>query len=58
MRETPQRLLTRILPGLAPIVGLIARRDLMLRTQAHKFGDLVSQARPSLTMRARARFVE
>ncbi len=58
MRETPRRFMTRILPGLAPVAGLVARRDPMLRTQAHTLGDLVRNARATTTLRARARFVE
>ena len=58
MRENPRSLLTRLFPGMAPVAGVIARRDKLLRAPSQTFGSLARQARATQTLRARARFVE
>jgi len=58
MREAPRRLLTRVVPGLAPIAGLVARRDRLMITQARAFHELVRHAGSPPAMRTRARLVE
>jgi hypothetical protein len=58
MRESPRRLLTRVVPLLAPIAGLVSRRDRLLDTKARAFHELVRHAGSLRAMRTRARLVE
>jgi hypothetical protein len=56
VRAMPERFLTRLLPGLAPSVGLVALRR-NLPAQAPHLEALISAARPRETMRLRFRRV-
>lgn len=58
MRESPRALLTRLFPGFAPVAGLVARRDRLLRAPSASFAALARQARATQTLRARARILD
>ncbi len=58
MRETPRHFLTRLAPSLSPVAALVASRDHLLKAAATDLAGLARHARPELTLRARARWVE
>ncbi|MGQ0443575.1 MAG: transposase [Beijerinckiaceae bacterium] len=55
LRAAPESFLERVFPALAPIAGLIANRDLMLRAPRGGFLDLAGFVAPSTLLRTRAR---
>lgn len=57
LRAVPGNFLERICPSVAPIAGLIASRDLMLRAPRSGFSKLAGFVAPSTTFHARARRV-
>lgn len=56
IREAPDRLMTRVLPDLAPVAGLIASAD-KLAGPSKTFDGLVRRIRASQTLTARASMV-
>ncbi|MBX9738449.1 MAG: transposase [Beijerinckiaceae bacterium] len=58
MRERPQTFLARTFPALAPAAGLVAGRDMLMRSGGSSLEALVRQMRPAVTLRARARKVD
>lgn len=55
LRAEPESFLERIFPSLAPIAGLIASRDLMLRAPLGGFPKLAGFVAPATTFHVRAR---
>lgn len=55
LRAAPENLLERLFPGLAPLAGLIAPRDLCLRAPKDRFAALAHFVGPATTLRTRAR---
>lgn len=57
LRAAPESFLERIYPALAPIAGLIAPRDLLLRAPRGGFQKLANFVAPATTLRVRARAI-
>lgn len=57
LRVAPETFLERIFPALAPVAGLIAPRDLMLRAPRGGFQELASFVAPATTFRMRTRAI-
>jgi hypothetical protein len=55
LRAAPEGFLERIFPSLAPVAGLIASRDSMLRAPRGGFAKLAGFVAPATDFRARAR---
>jgi hypothetical protein len=55
LRAAPENFAERLFPGLAPLAGLIAPRDLCLRAPSGRFGALARFVNPAETLRTRAR---
>ena len=58
VRETPRRMLTRLIPSLSPVAALMAQKAELLKSSATDLAGLARYARPEITLRARARWVE
>jgi hypothetical protein len=55
LRTAPENFLERVFPALAPVAGLIASRDLMLRAPRGGFVNLAGFVAPSTAFHTRAR---
>jgi hypothetical protein len=55
LRAAPENFFERIFPPLAPVAGLIASRDIMLRAACSGFQTLARSIGPTTTLRTRAR---
>ncbi|MEJ0094769.1 MAG: transposase [Methylocella sp.] len=55
LKAAPENFAERLFPRLAPLVGLIAPRDLCLRAPSGRFGALARFVNPAATLRTRAR---
>jgi hypothetical protein len=55
LRCVPETFLERLFPRLAPVAGLIASRDVMLRAPRGGFAKIASFVAPATTFHARAR---
>ena len=55
LRAAPENLIERLFPGVAPLAGLIAPRDLCLRAPKGRFATLAHFVDPATTLRTRAR---
>ena len=55
LRCVPETFLERLFPGLAPVAGIVATRELMLRAPRGGFASLASFVAPATTFHARAR---
>lgn len=58
MREKPETFLARLIPSLAPPVGLVASRQRMIDANRGDLASLVGAISPAVTLRARGRRVD
>jgi hypothetical protein len=58
LRAAPENILERLFPSLAPVAGIIASREWLLRAPCEGFQGLARNLGPAKTLRTRARRIE